>query len=167
LGRRAQRAVHDEQGDVQRALAVAEVRLEQTYTTAYIAHVSPETRVALAEWTDRRLTVWTGTQQPFFVRYELAAALGVAQEQVRVIVPATGGGFGSKHTEEVAIAAARLARAAGRPVKLALSREEEFTWTCVRPAAVIDVRCGARRDGTITAWDFANVNSGAAGLASP
>jgi isoquinoline 1-oxidoreductase len=160
-------AVHDEQGDVQRALAVAEVRLEQTYTTAYIAHVSPETRVALAEWTDRRLTVWTGTQQPFFVRYELAAALGVAQEQVRVIVPATGGGFGSKHTEEVAIAAARLARAAGRPVKLALSREEEFTWTCVRPAAVIDVRCGARRDGTITAWDFANVNSGAAGLASP
>ena len=162
-----ERAVHEEEGDVERALAAAELRLEQTYTTAYIAHVSPETRVALAEWADGRLTVWTGTQQPFFVRYVLAAAFGLAQEQVRVIVPATGGGFGSKHTEEVAIAAARLARAALAPVKLALSREEEFVWTYLRPAAVIDVRCGARRAGTMTAWDFANVNSGAAGLASP
>ncbi|MGA2321853.1 MAG: molybdopterin cofactor-binding domain-containing protein [Solirubrobacteraceae bacterium] len=160
-------AVHHEEGDVGRSLSAAEVRLESTYTTAYIAHVSMETRVALAEWTGGRLTVWTGTQTPFFVRYELAAALGVAEEQVRVIVPDTGGGFGSKHTEQVAIAAARLARAAGRPVKVALSREEEFVWTHVRPAAVIDVRSGARRDGTITAWDFSNVNSGAAGLRCP
>jgi isoquinoline 1-oxidoreductase len=160
-------AVHSEDGDVERALSAAEVRLESTYTTAYIAHVCMETRVALAEWAGGRLTVWTGTQQPFFVRYELAAALGVAEEQVRVIVPDTGGGFGSKHTEDVAIAAARLARAAGRAVKVALSREEEFVWTHVRPAAVIDVRSGARRDGTITAWDFSNVNSGAAGLRCP
>ena len=91
------------------------------------------------------MTVWTGTQQPFFVRYELAAALGLAEEQVRVIVPDTGGGFGSKHTEDVAVAAARLARAAGAPVRVALSREEEFAWTYMRPAAVIDVRSGARR----------------------
>jgi isoquinoline 1-oxidoreductase len=160
-------AVHNEEGDVGRALAAAEVRLQGTYTTAYIAHVCMETRVALAEWADAHLTVWTGAQQPFFVRYALAAALGVAEEQVRVIVPDTGGGFGSKHTEEVAIAAARLARAAGAPVKVALSREEEFAWTNVRPAAVIVVHCGARRDGTITAWDFSNVNSGSAGLRSP
>jgi len=160
-------AVHEEHGEVERALGEAEIRLEATYTTAYIAHASLETRVAVAEWDETRLTVWTGTQQPFFVRYELAAALGVAEERVRVIVPDIGGGFGSKHTEEVAIAAARLARAAGRPVKVALSREEEFRFSYVRPAAVIDVRSGARADGTITAWEHANVNSGSAGLASP
>jgi nicotinate dehydrogenase subunit B len=162
-----QGAVEREQGDVERALSAAEVRLQASYTTAYIAHVALETRVALADWEDGRLTVWTGTQQPFFVRYELAAALGVAEEQIRVIVPDTGGGFGAKHTEAQAIAAARLARAAGRPVKVALSREEEFRFTYMRPASVIDVRSGAKRDGAITAWDFRNINSGAAGLAPP
>jgi nicotinate dehydrogenase subunit B len=160
-------AVHAEHGDVRRGLAAAEVRLEATYTTAYIAHVSLEARVALAEWDDERLTVWTGTQQPFFVRYGLAATLGIGEEQVRVVVLDTGGGFGSKHTEEVAIAAARLARATGRPVRVALSREEEFRFSYLRPAAVIDIRSGARSDGTITAWDFVNINSGSAGLACP
>ncbi len=155
------------EGDIEAALATADERLQATYATPYIAHVALETRVALAEWQGERLTVWTGTQQPFFVRYELAAALGVAEEQVRVIVPDFGGGFGSKHTEAEAIAAARLARAAGAPVRVALSREEEFRHTFMRPAAVIDVRSGATRDGTITAWDFLNVNSGAPGLAPP
>ncbi len=162
-----QGAVTHEEGEVDRALAAADVCLQQTYTTAYIAHATLETRVALADWQDERLTVWTGTQQPFFVRYELAAALGLAEEQVGVIVPDFGGGFGSKHTEAEAIAAARLARAAGVPVKVALSREEEFLFTFMRPASVIDVRSGASRDGAISAWDFLNINSGAPGLAPP
>ncbi len=157
----------DEQGDVERALAVADVRLTETYTTAYIAHASLEPRVALAEWNDGRLTVWTGTQQPYTVRHELALALAIPEPDVRVLVPDLGGGFGSKHTEEIAIAAAALARAADRPVRVALTREEEFRFSYLRPAAVIDVRSGARRDGTITAWEFANINSGAAGLPSP
>jgi isoquinoline 1-oxidoreductase len=157
----------DEQGDVDLALAVADVRLEATYTTAYIAHASLEPRVALAEWVDGRLTVWTGTQQPYTVRHELALALAIPEPAVRVLVPDFGGGFGSKHTEEIAIAAAALARAADRPVRVALTREEEFRFSYLRPAAVIDVRSGARRDGTITAWQFSNINSGAAGLPSP
>ncbi|HYB24810.1 MAG TPA: molybdopterin cofactor-binding domain-containing protein [Solirubrobacteraceae bacterium] len=162
-----QGAASHAEGDVETALAGAQVRTQATYTTPYIAHATLETRVALAEWQGERVTVWTGTQQPFFVRYELAAALGVAEERVRVIVPDFGGGFGSKHTEAEAIAAARLARAAGVPVRLALSREEEFRYTFMRPASVIDVHAGATRDGTITAWDFLNVNSGAPGLAPP
>jgi isoquinoline 1-oxidoreductase len=160
-------AVQETDGDVERALTEADVRLAATYTTAYIAHVSPEMRVALAAWQDGRLTVWTGTQQPYFVRYELAAALGIAEEAVRVIVPDTGGGFGSKHTEAEAIAAARLARASGQPVRLALSREEEFRHTYLRPAAVIDIRSGTHRDATISAWEHRNINSGAAGLPCP
>ncbi|MGZ4148258.1 MAG: molybdopterin cofactor-binding domain-containing protein, partial [Actinomycetota bacterium] len=155
-----------ETGDVDRALAEAEVRLEATYTTAYIAHVPLETRVALAEWEGDRLTVWTGTQRPFGVRWEVAEALGVPEADVRVIVPDAGGGYGGKHSGEVAIEAARLARAAGAPVKVRWSREEEFTWAYFRPAAVIDVAAGAR-DGVLTAWSFTNINAGAAGIDSP
>ena len=158
---------HDEAGDVDAAMASADLRLERTYTTAYIAHVPLETRAALAVWAGDRLTVWTGTQRPFGVREELAEALDVPEERVRVIVPDTGAGFGGKHTGEAAIEAARLARASGKPVKVTWSRREEFTWGYVRPAAVIDVRSGATRDGTITAFAFANLNAGSAGIGCP
>ncbi|MFB3738043.1 MAG: molybdopterin cofactor-binding domain-containing protein [Candidatus Velamenicoccus archaeovorus] len=160
-------AVDERMGDPDGALADAEVTLSATYTTAYLAHVPLETRVAVAEWEGRRVTVWTGTQRPFAVRRELAEALDVVEEDVRVIVPPTGGGYGGKHTGEAAIEAARLARAAGRPVRVRWSREEEFTWAYARPAAVIDVRSGARRDGILTAWVFTNVNSGPAGIGCP
>jgi isoquinoline 1-oxidoreductase len=124
--------------------------------------------VALAEWSDDgRLTVWSGTQVPFGVRRELAEALGVPEANVRVVVPDTGGGFGGKHAGAVAAEAARLSRAAGRPVKVRWSREEEFTAGYLRPAAVIDVRSGADRDGAITAWEIRNTNSGMFGLVGP
>ena len=117
------------------ALAAADVRLDRTYTTAYIAHVPLETRAALAEWDGGRLTVWTGTQRPFGVREELAAALDVPEEQVRVIVPDTGAGYGGKHTGEAAIEAARLSRASGRPVRVAWtpSRRSSPGRTSARP----------------------------------
>jgi nicotinate dehydrogenase subunit B len=158
---------HRETGDLDAALELASVSLAATYTTAYIAHVPMETHVALAEWgDDGRLTVWTGTQVPFGVRQELAEALGVHEAGVRVIVPDTGGGFGGKHAGLVALEAARLARASGHPVKVRWTRAEEFTEGYLRPAAVIDVRSGAR--GTaITAWEMRNTNSGMFGLVGP
>jgi isoquinoline 1-oxidoreductase len=118
----------------------------------------------VAEWTDGKLTVWTGTQRPFGVRSELAAAFRLPEESVRVMVPDTGAAYGGKHTGEAAVEAARLARAAGKPVKLVWTREEEFSWAYFRPAGVIEVRSGVRRDGTLTAWDFQNYNSGAAAI---
>jgi CO/xanthine dehydrogenase Mo-binding subunit/aerobic-type carbon monoxide dehydrogenase small subunit (CoxS/CutS family) len=154
-------------GDVERALAEAPVRLDATYATAYIAHVPLETRAAVAEWEGERLTVWTGTQRPFGVRAELSAELGVPEEDVRVIAPTAGSAFGGKHRGEVAIEAARLARDAGRAVKVHWSRAEEFEAAYVRPAAVIDVRSGAHSDGSLTAWEFLNVGSGAAGIGCP
>jgi isoquinoline 1-oxidoreductase len=156
-----------ESGDYERAITSAPVRLSRTYTTPYIAHAPLETRVALAEWEEGRLTVWTGTQQPFGVRSALAEALDEREERVRVIVPDTGAGFGGKHAADVAIATARLARAAGSPVKLQWTREEEFTWAYFRPAAVIDVTAGATTDGGITAWEFTNINSGSAAIGVP
>lgn len=158
---------HDAAGDVERALASAPIRLDATYTTAYLAHQPLETRAALAHWGGGRLTVWTGTQRPFGVREELAEALGIGEEMVRVIVPPTGSAYGGKHSGACALEAARLARAAGHPVKVRWTREEETSWGYLRPAAVIDVRSGAQLDGTLLAWEFTNLNSGARAIDPP
>src|SRR4029077_20451090 len=155
---------HFETGSVDKALASADRRLQQTYTVSYIAHVPLEPRAALAKWDGDNLTVWTGTQRPFGVRDELAGAFRMPEDRVRVLMPDTGSAYGGKHTGETAIEAARLARAARRPVKVVWTREEEFTWAYFRPPGAIDVVGGVRSDGSITAWEFHNYNSGSAGL---
>ncbi|HMA29875.1 MAG TPA: molybdopterin cofactor-binding domain-containing protein [Thermoanaerobaculia bacterium] len=154
-------------GSVEEAMASADVKLEKTYTVEYIAHVPLETRTAVAEWAGDKLTVWTGSQRPFAVKEELAEAFHIPADKVRVLVPDTGSGYGGKHAGDAAVEAARLAKAAGKPVKVSWSREEEFTWAYVRPAGVIDVKSGARRDGTLTAWEFHNINSGPAAIGTP
>ncbi len=146
---------------------VADHKLDATYTVAYIAHVPLEPRAALAEWNEGKLTVWTGTQRPWGVKGELAEAFKIPEDRVRVIVPDTGSAYGGKHTGEAAIEAARLAKAANKPVKLIWSREEEFTWAYFRPAGVIDIRSGVTKDGLLTAWEFHNYNSGPSAMESP
>ncbi|MFL5339910.1 MAG: molybdopterin cofactor-binding domain-containing protein [Gemmataceae bacterium] len=154
-------------GDVEKGLAAADHKLKGTYTIAYIAHVPLEPRAAVAEWADGKLTVWHGTQRPFAVKSDLARTFGIDPKQVRVIVPDTGAGYGGKQSSEAAIEAARLAKTAGKPVKLVWTRAEEFTWAYFRPAGVIDVSAGLAKDGTITAWDFHNYNSGGSGIRPP
>jgi isoquinoline 1-oxidoreductase len=149
---------------VDQAMASADHQLKQTYTVQYIAHTPLEPRAALAKWDGDQLTVWTGTQRPFGVRGQLAEAFRIPEDHVRVLMPDMGSGYGGKHTGETAIEAARLARAANRPVKVVWTREEEFTWAYFRPAGVMDVMSGVRKDGTITAWEFHNYNSGSAGI---
>ena len=156
-----------QQGSIEEGLRAADERHKAAYTIAYIAHVPLEPRAAVAEWADGKLTVWTGTQRPFGVRDELTRALGVAADRVRVIVPDMGSGYGGKHTGEAAVEAARLAQAAGRPVKLVWTRAEEFTWGYFRPAGVIEINAGAKRDGTLTAWECHNYNSGTSALRTP
>ena len=151
-------------GNVNHAFAAADHRLQQTYTVSYIAHVPLEPRAALARWDGDSLTVWTGTQRPFGVRGQLAEAFHIPQDKIRVLMPDTGSAYGGKHTGETAIEAARLARAAKHPVKIVWTREEEFTSAYFRPAGVIDVKSGAGKDGTLTAWEFHNYNSGSAGI---
>ncbi len=140
--------------------------LRRTYTIAYIAHAPLEPRAAVAEWEGEKITVWTGTQRPFGVRGELAAAFRIPEDRVRVVVPDTGSGYGGKHTGEAAVEAARLAQAVGHPVKLIWTREEEFTWAYARPAGVIDIAASVGPDGKITRWEHRNFNSGNAGLRS-
>lgn len=156
-----------ETGSVQTAMTSAAKTLSQTYTAAYIQHAPLETRAAVAEWENNKLTVWTGTQRPFGVREELSAAFHIPLDQVRVIVPDTGSAYGGKHSGECAVESARLAKAVAKPVKLVWTRQEEFTWAYFRPAGVIDVKSGIAPDGTLVAWEFHNYNSGPAGINTP
>jgi CO/xanthine dehydrogenase Mo-binding subunit len=155
------------QGSIDAGLKAADQTVKATYTIAYIAHFPLEPRAAVAEWTDGKLTVWTGTQRPFGVRDDLVRALGLTADKVRVIVPDMGSGYGGKHTVETATEAARLAKAAGKPVKVVWTREEEFTWAYFRPAGLIEVTAGVKKDGTLSAWEFHNYNSGGSGIGTP
>ena len=154
----------NETGSVERAMAEADKKLERTYTVAYIAHAPLEPRAAVASWSGDKLTVWTGTQRPFGVRGELAQSFHIPEQNIRVIMPDTGSAYGGKHTGEAAVEAARLAKSAGKPVKLIWTREEEFTWAYFRPAGVIDVRSAVDKSGRLTAWEFHNYNSGTSAI---
>jgi nicotinate dehydrogenase subunit B len=156
-----------QKGSVEEGLASAAHRLDATYTVAYIAHAPLEPRAAVAQWTHGKLTAWTGTQRPFANRDELADVFHLPESSVRVIVPDTGSAYGGKHTSDAAIEAARLARAAGRPVKVVWTREEEFTWAYFRPAGVIEIESGIASDGALAAWEFHNYHSGMSGIETP
>src|SRR6185437_797492 len=140
-------------GSMEEGLAGADVKLDERYTVQYIAHAPLEPRAAVAEWQNGKLTVWTGTQRPFGVQQELMQAFSLPAAQVRVIQPDMGSGYGGKHTGEAAVEAARIAKAIGKPVKVEWTRPEEFTWAYLRPAGLIEIRAGARKDGTLVAWE--------------
>jgi CO/xanthine dehydrogenase Mo-binding subunit len=138
-------------GDLEAGFAAADVILEETYTSPAAQPAALEPQVAIAQWTEGRLTVWTASQSPFTVRQALAHIFGLPAEAVRVIVPPVGGGFGAKGNVRTQPLAAALARkTAGRPVNLTLSRAEEFVTVTKHPATLI-LKSGVRRDGTLTA----------------
>jgi isoquinoline 1-oxidoreductase len=141
-----------EAGDLDAGFRAAAHTLESTYYIPYIAPAPMEPRAAVAQWDGDRLTVWAGTQRPFGLRQELAQACGVDEAQVRVIAPEIGGGFGAKSPYGLGIEAARLARIAGRPVRVAFTRAEETMWSNFRPAALIKIRSGFDSEGRLTAW---------------
>ncbi|HJR59315.1 MAG TPA: molybdopterin cofactor-binding domain-containing protein [Vicinamibacterales bacterium] len=154
-------------GDPVRARASASRTFDASYRIPYIAHVPLEPRAAVAEWTDGKLTVWCGTQRPFGVRAELAEAFRVPEDRVRVIVPDTGSAYGGKHSGEHAVEAARLAKAAGTPVKVVWTRAEEFSFGYARPAGVIEVKASVDAGGRLVAWEFDNWNSGGSAIRTP
>jgi len=153
-------ATIQEAGEIEEGFRQADQILEATYYIPFVSPAPMEPRAAVASWDDGRLTVWAGSQRPFGVRAELAQHFGVEETQVRVIAPEIGGGFGTKSYYPPALEAARLAKAAGRPVRVAYTREEEMAWTTVRPAALIEVKSGFKADGTIVAWRFDAFHAG-------
>lgn len=147
------RLVHEAGSLVEGEKLAAEV-LQADYLNGYVAHAALETHSATAKPEGDRITVWAGTQTPFPLRQQVAQALGVAPERVRVITTYVGGGFGGKSASRQAIEAARLARLTGRPVQVVWDRSEEFFFDTFRPAAVVKVRAGLDQAGRMVFWDF-------------
>jgi xanthine dehydrogenase YagR molybdenum-binding subunit len=141
-------------GDVERGLAEADVVSESHFILPTQYHVDIQTRCCIADWDGERLTVYEASQGVWNVKRELAKSLDLHEDRVRVVVQNMGGGFGSKAgAQRVVHYTARLAMLAGRPVRLELTRAEEFLSHPRRYAGEVTMRLGARRDGTLTAID--------------
>ncbi|MDB5992200.1 MAG: xanthine dehydrogenase [Herbaspirillum sp.] len=139
-------------GDFAGAFATAPVRLDATYTTPDQAHAMMEPHASIASWEGDKLTVWTSNQMIDWGRTDLAKTLGMPKDNIRLISPFIGGGFGGKlFLRAEAVLAALGARAAQRPVKVALARPFIFNNTPHRPATIQRIRIGATGDGKITA----------------
>ncbi|MFF5037282.1 xanthine dehydrogenase family protein molybdopterin-binding subunit [Nocardia salmonicida] len=141
-------------GDVDAAMAIAPVTIDQTYTTAMVHNNPMEPHATVAHWTDDdTLVLYDSTQGPHVVRAQIAPLFGLAPEQVRVIAPFVGGGFGSKGEPHANIVVAAMAAklSGGRPVKLPLTRQQLFSLAGYRTPTIQRVRLGAHPDGTLTA----------------
>lgn len=152
-----------EAGNLADGAARAAHVIDATYFNSYVAHAPMETHSAVAAIEHGKVTVWASTQTPFPLRSQVAQALMLPPEQVRVVTPYVGGGFGGKSAGRQAIEAARLARVAGVPVRVVWSREEEFFFDTFRPAAVITIRAGIDADTKLTHWDYTVIGAGERG----
>jgi len=149
-----------ESGDLAAGRAAAKVVRDSVYRTPYWAHAPMEPHAALAQVEGGKATVWASTQNPFTLQNEVARTLGMQPENVRVITPFVGGGFGGKTNNRQAVEAARLAKGAGRPVQVSWTRKEEFFYDTFNPASIIKVTSGVDAAGKITLWDYANLHGG-------
>ncbi|MGH7277962.1 MAG: xanthine dehydrogenase family protein molybdopterin-binding subunit [Candidatus Rokuibacteriota bacterium] len=142
-------------GDVDRAVAAAAAVVEGTYRLHFVATACLGTMVAIADWdAQERLTMWSTTQVPFLYQRDLAQALGIGGDRIRVLQPPVGGNFGrGLDLYPIDVIAALLARAARRPVKLEFDRVEEFVAAPGREPCVITLRTAAAADGRLLARD--------------
>ena len=140
-------------GDVDRGMSEAEVIVEQTYRTQSTSPLALEPRYSLAWWKEDQLTVWKASRNVYGDRDKLAKVFGLPHDQVRVIGPYLGGGFGSKDETRLGAITALLARKAGKPVRMGYTQEEELGCGKWRHATTTRIRMGLKRDGTITAID--------------
>jgi len=141
-------------GNLDKARQSSTTVVENTYLDGYKAHAPMEPHAAVARIEGDRATVWPSSQNPFGVKDEVAGALGIPPENVHVISPFVGGGFGGKSRNRQAVEAARLAKLTGKPVQVAWTRAEEFFFDSLRPAAVVKIRSGLDAKGHIDYWDY-------------
>jgi CO/xanthine dehydrogenase Mo-binding subunit len=148
-------------GDPEAAFATADLVHEEVYASPALQHCPLEPHVAVARWEGDALEVWSATQTPTAVRQQLAAVFRLPPEQVRVHAGPLGGGYGSKSGCRLEALVAALARKAGRPARLALTRAEEFV-TTTKHEARVRIKSGVRRDGTLLAREVeVHYNAGA------
>ena len=141
-------------GNLQNGEKLSSTVFEGTYLNSYVAHSPIETHTATIIIEGNKATVWASTQSPFRVKDQVARAIDLPSENVHVITPYVGGGFGGKTGGSQTLEAARLARLTGKPVQVAWSREEEFFNDTFRPAAVVKIKSGTTDSGNIVLWDY-------------
>src|SRR5499425_1071309 len=137
-------------GDVDKAFAEAAHVFEHTFHTQKVLHLALEPFVSIADWNERGVTIYTASQGPSFVRTEIARLLGWPENRVRIKVPYLGGGFGSKLYIKMEALATALSMIARRPVKVALTMEEQF-YTITRHPSTFRIKTGLDKSGRITA----------------
>lgn len=146
--------VNASEGDLSSGEELSDEIFESEFHDGYVAHATIETHAAVVKIEDGKATAWVSTQAPFRAQESLAAELGFSLENVRIITPFVGGGFGGKSPHRQAVEAARLAKITGKPVMVAWDRKEEFFYDTYRPAAVVKVTSGMDKNGKITMWDY-------------
>jgi isoquinoline 1-oxidoreductase len=151
------------EGDVAAARTAAGHVFSSTFFKGYVAHAPIEPHTAVAEVKDGKATVWASTQTPFPAREQIAEALGLSTDAVRIITPYVGGGFGGKATGPQIIEAARLARITERPVQLMFSRAEEFFYDTFDPAALVKLHSALDASAKISLWDYHSIAAGGRG----
>ena len=137
-------------GDVEKAFAEAAHVFEHTFHTQKVLHLALEPFVSIADWNERGVTIYTASQGPSFVRTEIARLLGWPENRVRIKVPYLGGGFGAKLYIKMEALATALSMIARRPVKVALTMEEQF-YTITRHPSTCRIKTGVDKSGRITA----------------
>ena len=150
----AKKRILADQGDVERALEGASPRFDRSYVWPYQMHGSIGPSCAVADWRPERLVVWSGTQNPYPMRRDLALLLDMPEEAVLVERLEAAGCYGRNCADDVTADAALLSRAVGRPVRVQLTREQEHGWEPKGAAQVIDVRGGLDFEGGPAAYDF-------------
>ena len=157
----------DETGDLDAGFKQAAHVIEQTYSTHVITHVCMETHGCVCEWDGDQLTAWVSTQGVHGTKDGFAQGLKIPSANVRVITQYMGGGFGSKFGPDAqGLICARLAKDAGRPVKLFLDRKEEHLDSGNRPSAYAKIKAGVSADGKLVAFDAQSWGTGGAGATS-
>jgi nicotinate dehydrogenase subunit B len=141
-------------GDIEAGYKISDKIFESEYHDVYLAHAAIETHTALAQLVGDKMTVWAATQSPFGLQDGIVRELGFSRENVRVITPFVGGGFGGKAAYQQGIEAARLAKLTGKPVMVVWTRDEEFFYDTFHSAGVVKVNSGIDKSGLITMWDY-------------
>lgn len=143
-------------GDVERGFKEADVIVENEFYQPQVQNVQMETHTSIGQWLPNgQINIWTSAQSPFAVRHLLSAGLGVPIHKINVVVPYLGGGFGGKaglHWEPLVVLLSK--KAGGRPVRLVMTREEQFNTTAVRQGFYARVKTGVKRDGKIVAEEL-------------
>jgi CO/xanthine dehydrogenase Mo-binding subunit len=137
-------------GDVDQGFAAVDEVFEETFIFPSAQHYPMEPHVCIAAFEGQGVTIWTPTQSPFLVRQDIAELFGISLDNVRVMVPYLGGGYGGKDGTHIEPVAAALARLAGRPVRLALTADETFQTVC-QPGAKVVIKTGVKKDGSLIA----------------